>query len=450
MAKNLNLNIDLKNLDVKQLVGSLKNVNFTSMKKYSSLFPSIGLLLVAGVIFILTLLMGGAISKKMQQSVRAATDIRSKMSQTPSEAEVAEAQQYYQKYVEDAARVDAMGIKTSMRELICYNPVIFPDPVDKSTQIYDRFGSQYRDAIEKLMERIRAKDAPSDAEIRSRTGTGNPAAGEGGFFAGRTASTGPLSATIDAFCLQRADEIPVYANPECFNWYGFWEKYTYRSKDQALMDCWNSQVACWIYEDVIRTIEVFNAGSDKVSKSPVKRLLGVSFNGPVRIVSSAATDGFMSLPGMGNNPVNSQTQDIPTYVKSYSVYLPVPWTGRMSNEEIDVIHFALSVVVDAKSMVPFMKELCSAKPHTFREKFEQNGKEETASHNQITILQYQHQPVVRDNSAHTYYRYGKDAVVQMDLVCEYVFNRKAYDVIKPAPIKALSGAPAAGQTPVGG
>jgi hypothetical protein len=445
MAKNLNLNIDLKNLDVKKLLGSVKNVNFTSLKKYSSLFPSIGLLLVAGVIFILTLLMGGSVGKKMQQSVRAANDIRSKISQTPSEAEVAEAQQYYQKYAEDASKVDAVALKTSMRELICYNPVIFPEPVDKSTQIYDRFGSQYRDAIGKLMERIRAKDAPSDAEIRSRTGTGNPAAGEGGVFAGRTAPTGPLSAMVDAFCLQRADEIPVYANPESFNWYGFWEKYTYRSKDQALTDCWNSQVAYWIYEDVIRTIEVFNTGSDKVSKSPVKRLLGVCFSGPVVIMSSSTAGGFEGLggfggmmPGMRNSTANA-FQDIPAYVKGSSVYLPIPWTGRMSNDEMD-----------AKSVMPFMKELCSAKPHTFREKFEQNGKEENASHNQITILQYQHQPVVRNNPAHTYYRYGKEAVVQVDLVCEYIFNRKAYDVIKPAPIKTLSGAPAAGQAPAGG
>jgi hypothetical protein len=453
MAKNLNLNIDFKNIDIKQFVGSLKNVNLTSLKKYSSLFPSIGLLLVAGMIFIITLLMGGSVGKKMQQSVQASNEIRSKKSQTPSEAEVAEKERYYQKYIEDASRVEALAIKTSLRELICYNPVIFPEPVDKSTQIYDKFGSQYRDAIEKLMKRIGAKDAPSEAEIRSRTGQTGPAGGEGGFYSPRAGASGPQNAMVDAFCLQRADEIPVYANPESFNWYGFWEKYAYKSKDQALMDCWSSQVAYWIYEDVIRTIEVFNAGSDKVSKSPVKRLLGVSFNGPVAIMSTTMSGGFegrMGMPGMRNQGQSVQIQDVPAYVKGYSVFLPVPWTGRMSNEEIDVVHFALSVVVDAKSVSAFMKELCSAKPHTYREKFEQNGKEESASHNQITILQYQHETVIRDNPVHAYYRYGKDATVQMDMVCEYIFNRKAYDVIKPAPIKAPSESQAAGQNPAGG
>jgi len=156
--------------------------------------------------------------------------------------------------------------------------------------------------------------------------------------------------------------------------------------------------------------------------------------------------------GMARGGFNQdlQIQDIPTYVKGYSVYMPVPWTGRMSNEDMDVVHFAVSVVLDSKSIAAFMKEFCSAKPHTFREKFELNGKEENAVHNQITVLQYQHQPVIRDNPSHAYYRYGKDATVQLDLICEYIFNRKAYDVIKPAPIKAIAGEQAAGQPVVGG
>jgi hypothetical protein len=455
MAKNLNLNLDLKNLDIKQLVGSMRNVNLTSLRKYSSLYPAIGLLLAAGVIFVLALLMGGSVSKKMSQSVQAFNEIRSKINQTPSEAEVVEAEQYYKKYAEDADKVDALALKTSLRELICYNPVIFPEAVDKSTQIYDKFGSQYRAAIEKLVERLRAKDAPSDAEIRSRTGGGaNVAAG--GYYPSMAATTGPQNAMVDAFCLQRAEEISVYANPEIFTWYGFWEKYPYKSKEQALKDCWHSQLAYWIYEDVIRTVEVLNTDSAKVSLSPVKRLLGVRFDGPVQVIPSTMTGGaeYMMGPmgGMGPVGMSGQTgqQDIPAYVKGYSVYLPVPWTGRMSNEDIDVVHFAVSVVVGSNSEMAFMKELCSAKPHTYREKFEQNGKEETASHNQITILQFHTEPVVRNDPVHAYYRYGKDAVVRLNLICEYLFNRKAYDIIKPAPIKAVSGSQDTAPNPAGG
>ncbi len=441
MAKNLNLNLDLKKLDLKQLGGLLKNIDLASLKKYSGLFPSIGLLLASIVILIVTLLIGGSVGKKMGQSVQASRDISSKISQTPSEAEAVEAEKYYQKYVEDADKVDAMAVQASLRDLICYNPVIFPKPVDKSTQVYSRYGSQYRLAIEKLIERIGAKDSPGNAEIQSQIGR---TTAPGGDYMQPAATGGPQNARIDAICLQRADEIPVYANPDIFPWYGFWEKYTYKSQDQAMQDCWYSQVAYWIYEDVIATVKDLNADSAKVPESPVKRLLGVRFNGPVQVIPSSMSGGVEGMGVRGLRGVEStamgglQQQDNPIYVKGPSVFMPVPWTGRMSNTEIDVIHFAVSAVVDSKSVTAFMKQLCLEKPHVYREKFEEGGKEGTAVHNQITILQFHIEPVVRDRAVHAYYRYGKDAVVQVNLICEYIFNRQAYDVIKPDIIKGIS------------
>jgi hypothetical protein len=452
MAKNLNLNIDLKNIDLKQLIGSVKNINLTSLKKYSSLFPSLGLLLVAGVIFVLTLLVGGFVSKKAAQSVQMSNEIRSQISQVPSEAQAAEAEQYYQKYAEDADRVDALAVRTSWRELVCYNPIIFPEPKDKSSQVYMVFGRLFRADVEKLMERIRAKDAPSDAEIRSRTGVGSTGAAAGGGYQQPIVPGGAQSAMVDALCLQRADEIPVYANPAIFSWYAVWDKYTYQSKEQSLQDCWYSQVAYWIYEDVIQTIEVLNAGSTKVSQSPVKRLLGVRFDGPVQVIPSTMAGGaeYMMMGTMGMPARAGQQQDIPTYVKGPGIFLPLPWTGRMCNDTVDVVHFAVSVVVDSKSAMSFMKELCSAKTHTFRGKFEPDGKQETARHNQITILQFHTEPVVREDAIHAYYRYGKNAVVRLNLVCEYLFIRQAYDGIKPEPIKKILSDQNTGQSQTGG
>jgi hypothetical protein len=446
MAKNLNIN--LKNFDIKQLVGSLKDINFASLKKYSSLFPSIGLLLAAGVIFVLTLLVGGSVSKKVAQSVQVSNGIRTKMNQVSSEAQAIEAERYYQKYAEDADKVDAMAVRASSRELVCYDPMIFPEPVDKSTQIYNRFGSKYRAAIDKLLERIRAKDAPSDAEIRSRTGQqGGGAATMGGYAAPPTTPGMAQNAMVSALCLQRADEIPVYANPAIFGWYAFWDKYTYQSKEKALQDCWYSQVAYWIYEDVIGTIESLNSGSAKVSKSPVKRLLGVRFDGSVVVIPSAMTGGMEYTPMMGQQMDSvrmEQQQDIPAYVRGESIFMPVPWTGRICNDTEDVVHFAVSVVVDSKSVMSFMKELCSAKSHTFFEKFDPKGKQGTASHNQITILQFHVEPVIKEDAIHAYYRYGSNAVVRLNLVCEYLFVRQAYDMIKPEPIKKILSQPVGG------
>jgi hypothetical protein len=43
-----------------------------------------------------------------------------------------------------------------------------------------------------------------------------------------------------------------------------------------------------------------------------------------------------------------------------------------------------------------MKEYACNKPHTFREGFLEKGKQETAAHNQITILQFEIEPVQKE------------------------------------------------------
>lgn len=461
MAKNIN--IDLKNIDLKQMVGALKNIDLASLKKYTSLFPSIGLLIVAVVIFIVTLLIGRSVSKKMEDSIRMASRLSSVASTVPSEAQAKVEEEYFQKYQQDVNMVESLAVNASRRELICYTPTIFPKPTDSSGQVYNVFGRQYRLAIEKLMERLRAKDAPSEAEIRNTTGVAGggasaPTMGMGmpGMMGGAGAASGSQNPRVDAVCMKRSDEIPVYANPSIFNWYGFWEKFIYQSQDDALQSCWSSQVAYWVYEDMISTIEALNAGSTKVAASPVKRLLGVRFDGPV--VLSAMQGGMAG--GMGG--ASAVQADSPRYVKGAdsssgpgpasglgagsgsSPFMTDFLTGRSCNEQIDVVHFAVSVIVDASSVSAFMKELCSVKMHTYQDR----GKTETASHNQITILQFATEPVGRDEAAHAYYRYGKAAVVQLNLVCEYLFDRKGYDKFKPdVVIKALDPQNAAAANP---
>ena len=39
---------------------------------------------------------------------------------------------------------------------------------------------------------------------------------------------------------------------------------------------------------------------------------------------------------------------------------------------------------------------------------------------------------------HRLYRYGDDAVVRLDLICEYIFNKNGYEKIKPESVKKES------------
>ena len=56
-------------------------------------------------------------------------------------------------------------------------------------------------------------------------------------------------------------------------------------------------------------------------------------------------------------------------------------------------------------------------------------------HNQITILESRISSIERDDVAHDLYRYGDDAVVHLDLVCEYIFNRAGYEQVEPESVK---------------
>lgn len=183
-----------------------------------------------------------------------------------------------------------------------------------------------------------------------------------------------------------------------------------------------------------------NGDAGVVLSSPVKRLLGVRFTGPVTVASERNTRSYARSAGV---------RDIPNYVspRLQSLFLGKSPTGRLCDEDIDVIHFTISVLVDNRFVFPFMKELCSEHSHSFVKevygdpsqgsyfKSVKSAQPVQSRHNQITILQTDFKAVDKADPAHEFYRYGKGAVMQLDLICEYQFSRQGYDMIKPKAIK---------------
>ena len=125
---------------------------------------------------------------------------------------------------------------------------------------------------------------------------------------------------------------------------------------------------------------------------------------------------------------------MPSYVLSANEGLVESCTGRFTNDDIDVVHFNVIVVVNVKAVLPFMQQLCRPKQHKFRG-FSNDAVEQTFKHNQITVLESSIEPVDRKDKEHSLYRYGEDAVVILDLICEYIFNKNSYDEIKPESVK---------------
>lgn len=237
---------------------------------------------------------------------------------------------------------------------------------------------------------------------------------------------------IDEICRERAKSISVYANPSDLSGYDFWGGYKYDVKmEDAIEDCWYFQLAYWTIEDIFGTISAVNSEYDSVLTAPVKQLMQMSFSMGLR------------RPGAGSRIFTGRRQrkssrsdrgevDKPSYVLSKDDGLTESCTGRVSDNDIDVIHFNVTVVINIKSVLPFIQQLCSAKEHKFRG-FSGNEPEQTFKHNQITVLETKFRSV--EDDAYSLYDYGEDSVVELDLICEYIFNKKGYEEIKPETVK---------------
>jgi hypothetical protein len=234
---------------------------------------------------------------------------------------------------------------------------------------------------------------------------------------------------VDEICLGKAKTGSVYANPADVSGYEFWKEYQHPGREEAVKDSWYWQLGYWIIEDVIDTIAAMNTGSKSVLTSPVKRLMRVSFT-----LSEGRVKRARSFR-MGRRAARKSADDKPSYVLSAQDGLTESCTGRFCNEDIDVIHFNIVVLVSADSVLPFMEELCSAKQHKFRGYPLGDGPEQTFKHNQISILESNIEPIDTQNDpSHYLYRYGEDAVVELDLICEYIFNKAGYKEIIPEEI----------------
>ena len=410
-------------MDVSQVKDLVQKLSV--LKNYSSLLVPVIIGLVGVFLFVPTQLMNSKLRKQMAaESISIGKRVQSLRKNAVARNQWEVEQEYQQAYKKDANQTALLAKQSTQRQFLSYK--IFPEPKDTSTLIFEEFGQRFRDGVERLITRINARDCPTDAELarslqrstlsRSRWGMGR-GMGRRSSYRG----SGEVEATItDVLCREKAESASVYANPADLSGYEFWKEYEYIGMDKAVKDCWYWQLAYWVIEDVVDTIGAMNSGSNSVFTSPVKRLLAASF-----IVSDRRFKG---------RGVDDRR---PSYVLSSMDGLTEPCTGRFSDVDIDVVHFDVVVVISTKAILSFMQQLCSAKQHEFRG-FSGEEQERIFRHNQITILESNIRAIDREDRTHDLYRYGEDAVVELDLICEYIFDRNGYDEIKPESVKRES------------
>lgn len=247
---------------------------------------------------------------------------------------------------------------------------------------------------------------------------------------------------IDEMCKDRAKSVSAYVNPADVSGYEYWADYTYEDMNDAVEDCFYHQLAYWIIDDIFQTIATMNLGHENVLVAPAKRFMGITFTmGLKRPGSGGGVYRGMGSRGRGRMAQKkSEDADRPAYIRAGAEGLSESCTGRYCTDDIDVTHFNFSVIVATKSVLPFMKELCSTKEHQFRGYPDPNQPIQTFKHNQITILESKIGSINPNDFTHRYYRYGDESVVSLDLICEYLFNVASYDVLIPEPVlKTLAG-----------
>jgi len=416
-------------------------------KNNMSLLVSVVIALAAILLFIPTKLMSDRLRVQVElQSVAAGSKIGRELKQPVPRALPEELAKGQQAYAQDANQIARLAEQTTLRELLNYK--IFPEPNGTSMLIFQEFARRYRSGMDEMLQRAGAKDSPTDAELeramealksgprqmfdpysREARRAMPRSFGLPGRMMGEAEYT-----VVDGVCLGRAQSCKLYANPVDVTGYTFWGDYKYDVKiADIVQDCWYYQLAYWVIEDVFSTMEQMNESYPNVLKAPVKRLVRLSFTMGLKRSSMAVNKmGFMQ------RGKKKEEGDRPSYVLKPEEGLTESCTGRASDENLDVVHFNFAVVVDAEAVLPFMKELCSAKEHKFRGFKGELAQPQTYRHNQITILESTVSAVDREDKLHSRYRYSDDAVVELDLICEYVFNRKAYDAIKPKIVKEPS------------
>ncbi|MBN1488876.1 MAG: hypothetical protein JXA69_03075 [Phycisphaerae bacterium] len=342
----------------------------------------------------------------------------------------------------EVAKTDALVKAMNAREPFMTG--VFPTP-EQDYLRYD-FRDAYGPALDALLQTLKAKAPPSEAEIakmadqlaaqqhqesgRAEFGGGlasprpdQPWGRPGGDVGGGKAFTGATAleaaAAVQA-SLVRARGAYCYGSRDSLH---VFEQVLSSPPDPVLM--WATQLSLWIQQDVVGALARINdAAAAKLAEDrrwvaylPVKDLVGLAVSDYVfpsqmegMIVGRDAKGGWAEV-----NP--AQPLATPPPGDAGSVF-----TGRASGELYDVVHFTVELVVEARSLPIVMDEICAA--------------------NFFTPLAVAYaEPEV--NPAFIGKVYGPDPVIQVVLVYEACFFRELYHPMMPPQVKqsVLDGQP---------
>jgi hypothetical protein len=461
-------------MDIKKPDLSVVLEKLSFLRNNLALLVPIVLVVVAGLLFIPTTLFSKSLQKKMDSGSvdqGKACDKLLTNGVVPKEQYMV-ARQNLEGYAQDANEMIRLNQQCVQRSLLNYR--ILPEPKDGASQKYEDFGKAFCGGIIAMIQEAKGTVPPSADELGMDSSMMMGGAG-GGAYGGNDAYGGAMMMgpggrggrggarqpgdlqqefakqekyKQDVICLDKAMSGAFYVTPLDIVGYEHWAAYEYTSRDEAIESCWYWQHGYWIIEDVFDTVAQCNQGSNSVLSSPVKRLVDLKYIQDFQSETGGAGGmydmygggggrgggGAYGSPYGGGMTGGSQKENIPQFVINGEQSLATPVSARYSNEEYRIIHFNMSVVLEASYQVEFMKILCSAKTHVFKG-YDGDQPNQPFKHNQITILASHTKPVVQESMTNQFYRYGDNAVVELNLTCEYLLPFEGYAVWEPEILK---------------
>jgi hypothetical protein len=437
--------MNVPNINIKEILAKL-----SFLKDNLSLLVAIIIAVVALLMVVPNRLLSARLRGTVEEnSIKAGRSIDTLIKDLDPETLKITSPKYVEACAQDANATEQYVEQAMKRELLSYN--IFPDVNDRSRQLFERFGQEYRNGIVRMVGALDPGEAPTMTDItsalasapRAMDSTGHGVRYDAGTLMGGAGLYGDRSGQglfsyeslgeterkiVDQLCLGKAMSAKIYLSPTDVAGYAFWNEWSFTDRDSAYRDCWYWQLGYWIIEDVMTTLGEINQSASNVITAPVKRLMNVNF--------TFQRAGMSRMRAGRRGGVGRAEGERPVYVTDILKGLTTPCTARICNDSIDVVHFDVRVVVDATQIVPFMQSLCMAKAHRFYGYPRGDEPERKYEHNQITILESSVVPIEPTDIAHNLYRYGDRPVVELDLICEYVFNKTAaFEFIKPPQVK---------------
>jgi len=422
------------------------------IKKRLFLVLSLTLVLAGIALFIPGFMAHAQNEKEMNQIKREYESIRTLARKTIHDNVMAQVQANKELAQRDVAQVVDLARQTSSRPLIFDK--VFPELEDKNSKIiyYRRFAERYCQFVEQLLEQINAGDRPSVREeeqirLEQQDATLLTRRGQTTRFGSTETQADKL---INANRRRQAQSIAVYANTDVFFGFDHWKTDPTGDEITMLNDSWFTQIAAWIQTDVAQTVRQINGQSHSAFDSVVKRLIEISFGGsPLTSTPTVVRPGKSSQrnepAGVALIREDIQRKKMPAYViaqrdgegKILSAVgeMATAYTDRASSGLIDVVHFELAVIIDARNVNDFINTLQSEK---YTEVTLPDGTiQKLNARNQITVLQMALEPVDIEAEHKAGYYYGPGNLKVLRLLCEYIFFKSGYEKFKPAPVKAL-------------